>query len=58
MLFSLRKPRILAIIGYDPNLDFSQDIKTLQSLSKLAELDFIGDQLAANNSDLKQQVFE
>lgn len=52
------KPRILAIIGYDPNLDFSQDIQKIQSLSKLADIDFIGNYLAQNDSDLKQQVFD
>ena len=57
-LFSLRKPRILTIVGNDPNLDFSEDIQIIKSLSKLAEIDFIGDNLEQNNSDFKQQVFD
>ena len=52
------KPRILAIIGYDPNLDFSQDIQTIKSLSKLADIDFIGNKLVKNDSDLREQVFD
>ncbi|MDJ0575125.1 MAG: CHASE2 domain-containing protein [Xenococcaceae cyanobacterium MO_234.B1] len=53
-----RKPHILAIIGYDPNLDFAQDLQKIQSLSKLAYIDLIGEGLAKNDSDLKQQVFD
>ena len=53
-----RKPRILTIIGYDPNLDFSQDVKAIESLSKLAESYFFDDRAAQNNSDLKQQIFD
>lgn len=56
-LFSGRKPRILTIVGNDPGLDFSQDIKIIKSLSKLAELDFIGDAPATHNSNLKQELF-
>ena len=56
-LFSRRRPRILTIIGNDPHLDFSEDIKTIKSLSKLAELDFIGDAPATNDSYLKQELF-
>ncbi|MDJ0687220.1 MAG: CHASE2 domain-containing protein [Xenococcaceae cyanobacterium MO_188.B32] len=53
-----RKPRILTIIGYDPLLDFSQDVKAIESLSQLAESDFIDDKLTQNNADLKQQIFD
>ena len=56
-LFSWRKPRILTIVGYDPDLNFSQDIKTIKSLSKLAEIDFIGDDSEVNYSKLKQELF-
>ena len=57
-LFSLCKPRILTIIGNDSDLDFSKDIKIVKSLSKLAEIDFIGNNPEQKDSDLKEQVFD
>ncbi len=55
-----RKPRILAIIGYDLNWDFSQDIQAIKSLSNLAKVDVIPDnkESVKNDFDLRQQVFD
>lgn len=53
-----RKPRILAIIGNDPNLDFSQDKAIIQSLSKLAHVHFLEDSEAKDNLDFTEKIFD
>jgi hypothetical protein len=57
---SLRRGRmrILAIMGDDTGLNFYQDRKALESLSKVAEIEFIGWQPGDNITDLKAKVRE
>ncbi|MEY3301834.1 MAG: hypothetical protein RLZZ139_206 [Cyanobacteriota bacterium] len=50
------KLRVLAVLGDDTGLDFQADRLALRSLSKVAEVTFIGWQAGKDNDDLKEQI--
>ena len=50
------KLRVLAILGDDTGLNFQADRLALRSLSKVADVAFIGWQAGKDNDDLKEQI--
>lgn len=51
-----RRPRILAILGDDTNLNFESDRKAVRALSRLAEIEFIGWQRGKDIDALKLEI--
>ena len=51
-----RRPRILAILGDDTNLNFESDRKAVTTLSRLAEIEFIGWQQGKDIDALKLDI--
>ncbi len=53
---SRSKLRILAILGDDTGLDFQTDRQAVQSLAKLATIEFVGWQAGKDSQNLKEEI--
>ncbi len=51
-----RKARVLAILGDDTGLDFKADKQAVESLSYIAEIEFVGWQPGQSSTELKTQI--
>ena len=51
-----RKARVLAILGDDTGLDFKADKQAVESLSYIADIEFVGWQPGQSSTELKTQI--